>query len=305
MRILFAGTPQVSVTVLGALVNGGHEVVGVLTREDSPVGRKKTLQSSPVAEFAFAKGLPVIKKNKIRPEDLQEITSLNADIAIVVAYGSLLSKSVLEVIPQGWFNLHFSLLPKYRGAAPVQHAIKDGQTETGVSLFRLDQGMDTGDLVGQVTTKIEPDENAGVLLQRLAHLGVTLLNQELPRIFAGTATLTPQIGDASLAPKLSRKDAEIDFNKSAENITCLIRAMNPEPMAWAMVEEMPVRVLDARPVNLNIDLEPGSIVREDRAMVVICGGGTCLEITEIQSAGKKQMSGQEWIRGHQSVQRFD
>ena len=305
MRILFAGTPQVAVTVLGALVNGGHEVVGVLTREDSPVGRKKTLQSSPVAEFAFSKGLPVIKKNKIRAEDLQEITSLNADIAIVVAYGSLLSKSVLEVIPQGWFNLHFSLLPKYRGAAPVQHAIKDGQTETGVSLFRLDEGMDTGDLVGQVPTKIEPDENAGVLLQRLAHLGVTLLNQELPRIFAGTATLTPQIGDASFAPKLSRKDAEIDFNKSADEITCLIRAMNPEPMAWAMVEEMPVRVLDARPVNLNIDLEPGSIVRSDRAMVVICGGGTCLEITEIQPAGKKQMSGQEWIRGHQSVQRFD
>lgn len=305
MKILFAGTPSIAVTVLGALVNAGHEVVGVLTREDSAVGRKRLIAQSAVAEFAATKGIPVIKANQVTDQELTQIGSMKADLAIVVAYGAILKKEVLEALPLGWFNLHFSLLPKYRGAAPVQHALLNGEGETGVTLFKLDKGMDTGLILAQVPTKIELDENAGRLLQRLAHLGVTVLSEELPKIFAGTASLSSQTGQVSYAPKLNRVDAQLDFGKSANTVMNLIRAMNPEPMAWALVNDQPLRVLDARFSAHTGEAKPGFIEKSLGNPVVSCGDGGWIELIEVQPAGKKPMAGSDWIRGHADFEAFD
>lgn len=305
MKILFAGTPSIAVTVLGALVNAGHEVVGVLTREDSAVGRKRLIAQSAVAEFAATKGIPVIKANQVTDQELTQIGSMKADLAIVVAYGAILKKEVLEALPLGWFNLHFSLLPKYRGAAPVQHALLNGEAETGVTLFKLDKGMDTGLILAQVPTKIELDENAGRLLQRLAHLGVTVLSEELPKIFAGTASLSSQTGQVSYAPKLNRVDAQLDFGKSANTVMNLIRAMNPEPMAWALVNDQPLRVLDARFSAHTGEAKPGFIEKSLGNPVVCCGDGGWIELIEVQPAGKKPMAGSDWIRGHADFEAFD
>lgn len=305
MRILFAGTPAVAVTVLGGLINSGHEVVGVLTREDAPVGRKQIITESPVAEYANAKSIPVIKANKLGEESLLKIKELKPDLAIVVAYGTLLQASALEVLPKGWFNLHFSLLPRYRGAAPVQHALIHGEEETGVTLFKIDLGMDTGEIVSQIPTKVEADETSGFLLQRLAHLGITLLNEELPKIYADIHSLAAQQGLPSSAPKIARRDAKIDFGRSSSEIANLIRAMNPEPGAWGLIKGEPIRILEARISARAISIEPGTISQVQGAALVGCGDGTCLELTLVQPSGKKLMSGSDWIRGQQTLEAFD
>jgi methionyl-tRNA formyltransferase len=305
MRILFAGTPNIAVTVLGGLVNLGHDVVGVLTREDAFTGRKRTKTPSPVADFATSKGIPVLKANNIDAATLVEISDLQADLAIVVAYGSILKSDALNLLPTGWFNLHFSLLPEYRGAAPVQHALLNGESETGVTLFQIDQGLDTGKIVGQLSTRIEPDEDAGRLLQRLAHLGLTLLSEKLPLIYSGLHTLEPQVGQVSVAPKISRADAKLDFSKDAETVHNKVRAMNPEPMAWASLAGEAFRVIASRPCSGDSTLAPGSIIRTDRAPVVVCSNGTYLELLEVQPAGKKPMSGADWIRGQQKLEGFN
>lgn len=305
MKILFAGTPSIAVTVLGGLVNLGHDVVGVLTREDSITGRKRIKTASPVADFATLKGIPVIKSNMLDTSALAQIQDLKADLAIVVAYGSILRRDALDLLPQGWFNLHFSLLPKYRGAAPVQHALLNGESETGVSLFQIDEGLDTGKIVGQLATKIEPDEDAGRLLQRLAHLGLTLLSEKLPQIYSGMHTLEPQVGQESKAPKINRQDARLDFNKDAETLHNQVRAMNPEPMAWVTVAGDGLRIIASRPCAGESKLPPGSVVRTEQAPMVVCSNSTYLELLEVQPAGKRPMSGPEWIRGQQKLEAFD
>lgn len=305
MKILFAGTPNIAVTVLGGLMNLGHEIVGVLTREDAPSGRKRELTASPVAEYAQRHGLKVIKSNRLSAPDHVEISRLGADLAIVVAYGAILKTEALELLKEGWFNLHFSLLPEYRGAAPVQHAILQGKTETGVTLFKIDEGLDTGDIVGQVETKIEPDEDAGILLQRLAHLGITLLSEKLPMIYSGMHELITQSGDATFAPKLTRDKAKIDFAQDSATVHNLVRAMNPEPVAWTTADGESVRVIEVRPVAGNSALKPGSIIRTDAQPAVVCNRGELLELVRVQPAGKKVMSGADWIRGQQKLEHFD
>jgi methionyl-tRNA formyltransferase len=297
MRILFAGTPSTAATALEGLLASGHEVVAVLTREDAPVGRKRVLTPSPVAELAVAKGLPVIKANRLGSEILAEIKALKVDLAIVVAYGVILRADALSLIPNGWFNLHFSHLPRWRGAAPVQRALIAGDKETGVTLFKIDEGLDTGDILGIADTVIGPEETADELLNRLSSIGVSLLNQELPRLYSGSYTLSRQEGEVALAPKIQRSEARIDFSSNAKDIENLVRGMNSEPMAWCSFAGEPMRILRARQIQVSHGLAQGQVAEVEGHIIVGAGQQSSLELQEVHPASKTVMSAKSWMNG--------
>lgn len=298
MRVIFAGTPLNAAATLMALKKSGIDVVGVLTRTDAPVGRKKVLTQSPVAEAAQALGIPVIKANLVDEEALAAIAALNADLGVVVAYGALLKEVVLNALPMGWVNLHYSLLPALRGAAPVQHALLQDLPTTGVTVFQLDKGMDTGPILLQAPTAIEPNENAGRLLNRLTDIGISVLLEILPSIAAGIAK--PLIQDASkvsFAPKIDRADAQIDWSRSAREIQQLVLAMNPEPIAWSTQESDSIRVLDASGIlGQEFQGPPGLVRNIDGEILVNCGSGQ-LNLKIVQPAGKNEMTAADWFRG--------
>lgn len=286
-------------------MSSGHEIVAVLTREDAPIGRKRILTASPVAQVATEYGLPTIKTNAVTASIDSQLESYNADLGIVVAYGALFKARTLAATAQGWINLHYSLLPKWRGAAPVQHSIWSGLRDTGVTLFWLDQGMDTGPIANVVETQIEPGENAGDLLDRLTQLGISGLSELLPAIEAGIAgRIEQQEHGASVAHKLTREHAKIDWNDSAVRIEFQILAMNPEPMAWCEHSNSALRVLNAVALGQtdwsslsDLELIPGSLIVKNGKVLAACGGGTLLELKEIQPAGKQPMSAADWARG--------
>jgi len=308
MRIVFAGTPDVAADVLRGIVQSGHDVCLVLTREDAPVGRSKTLTPSPVAAVAEDLGLRTIKSN--RPDKLvvDEIGSTGAELGVIVAYGSILKAPMLDAVPNGWYNLHFSLLPKYRGAAPVQRAILAGETETGVTMFKLDQGTDTGEVLKKVPTAISPRENAKELLNRLGQLSINVLLEALPEIYSGTFTLTPQSGEESLAPKPTREEGKIDFNLDALTIQHKVLALNPEPMAWCLVGIENMRILDAlQSLSSNVvdqmtGNEPGALAYLDGKLYVKCGGDSVLELISVQPSSKREMLAKDWFNGNRSVE---
>lgn len=275
------------------------EIVGVLTREDAPVGRKRVMTPSPVALAATELGLTVIKANKLDGAALAAVHETGAAIGIVVAYGVLLKREALETLDRGWFNLHFSVLPKWRGAAPVQRAIMAGESTTGVTLFKLDEGMDTGPVVGFVEAEIQPEETAGELLNRCRLLGESLLAEALPALEAGIAKLTPQnSSEATLAPKLSRQDAQLRASSTVGEADCLVRGTNPEPIAWCALGDGQLRVLRARPMNAGLAApsELGTIsLREGRVSLALADG--LLELVEVQPAGKNAMKAVDWARG--------
>lgn len=297
MRILFAGTPSTAANVLNGLVSSGHEVVAVLTREDAPVGRKKILTPAAVADAANELRLPIIKANKVDSQVIAQISEYLVDLAVVVAYGVILRQDALDAVPNGWFNLHFSKLPRWRGAAPVQHSIRSGDKETGVTVFKIDEGLDTGAVLGLAETVIEPEETSGELLERLSVIGVSLLNQELPKIYAGNAKLAAQEGEITLAPKIQRADARIIFSASAKEVENLVRAMNPEPMAWCDFAGDPFRILRAREVQASYKLVPGEVTMEGERVLVGCGFDTTLELLEVQPASKTKMAASAWMHG--------
>ena len=301
MKVIFAGTPQNAASTLRALVNSGIDIVGVLTRNDAPVGRHKILEPSPVALEAQALGIKLIRANSVDENVLNEIADLNADLGLVVAYGSFLDSRALAALPKGWINLHYSLLPKYRGAAPVQQAILNGERETGVSVFQLEEAMDTGPIFIAVPTVIEPGENSLRLLERLTTLGVSALLEVLPAIAADIAQSTPQSDDAkSFAPKISRVDARIDWKVHARKIENLVNAMNPEPMAWTTINDAPIRILSAREAQASdAPIGTGRVLLQDGNVVVGCNGSSLL-LLQVQPAGKSAMSATDWIRGQQN-----
>ena len=295
MNILFAGTPPSAAIVLRNLIANKHHVVAVLTREDSQVGRKKILTPSAVALEAENLGLPVIKSNRVTEDTIFRILATGAELAVVVAYGTILSTRALSALPNGWFNLHYSLLPAFRGAAPVQHAIIEGLRETGITLFKIDEGMDTGPIVASLPVSIEPAESAGGLISRMSELGSTLLNQELPKIYNGLGTLTEQQGQATFAPKILRDQARVDFKKDARDVVNFIQGMNPEPMAWFTYADQPIRILRAVTAYVESD-HPGEVLSTERA-IIGCGSGSAIELLEVQPSGKTVMSGKDWLRG--------
>jgi methionyl-tRNA formyltransferase len=298
MRVIFAGTPLNAAATLIALKKSGIDIVAVLTRTDAPLGRKKVLTQSPVADAAQALGIPVVKANQVDEHALGQLESFKAELGVVVAYGAFLNETALQFLPKGWINLHYSLLPALRGAAPVQHALLQGFRETGVTAFQLDKGMDTGPILLQAATVIEPDENAGRLLSRLTQLGVTVLLELLPSIADGIAKPIPQNESAAnFAPKINRTHAQIDWNRSANSIQQQVLAMNPEPMAWTTIGDDSFRILDARTYHgENLPSSPGTVQLVDGKVLVACHNDS-LQLISVQPAGKNEMPAGDWFRG--------
>lgn len=306
MRIIFAGTTDNAVDVLRYLAEvAKHEIVAVLTREDALVGRKKLLTPSPVAQYAERKNLNVVRANRVSEGVNNQLAILGADLGVVVAYGALLKRPTLDLPKRGWINIHYSLLPKLRGAAPVQLALMNGDHSTGVTIFQLDEGMDTGPIHAQLETIIEPTETAGELLARLTSLAITMLDEVLAKISAGFDQAQQQVGDFTTAPKLSRSDAKIDFEKTALEIEGLVRGCNPEPMAWALFQGEPLRILRARvhqePAADLAEATPGAVQQIGTRIVVRAANQTNLELLEVQPASKRVMSAADWHRGTSGV----
>ncbi|WP_172120065.1 methionyl-tRNA formyltransferase [Actinomyces faecalis] len=299
MRVLFAGTPEVALPVLRWLMDSSdHEVVGVLTRADARQGRGRTLHPSPVAALAREAGLEVRTPTTLKDEETQEwVRSLDADVAVVVAYGRLVPAVLLDVPVHGWLNLHFSLLPSWRGAAPVQRAVIAGDTLTGASVFRLEEGLDTGPVYGRVTASIEDRDTAGELLSRLAEAGVPLVAEVLEQLEAGTARPVPQREDGvTLAPVLTPADGEIRWTETAAAIDRRVRGVTPAPGAHTTYEGTRLRLGPVTEVPEVTDL-PAGMLQVSKHEVLVGTGGCAVRLGQVAPAGKKWMAADAWARG--------
>jgi methionyl-tRNA formyltransferase len=301
MRVLFAGTPAVAVPSLDALINAGFDVVAVLTRPDAPIGRKRVLTPSPVAARAAGLGIAVIHATRVDDDVTAQIAAARPDVAAIVAYGGLIPPAALDVPPQGWINLHFSLLPAWRGAAPVQRAVIAGDDVTGAVTFLLEEGLDTGPVFGTLTERVRADDTAGALLERLSHSGAVLLAQTLSAVEAGQAAPQPQVGDVSLAPKLTIDDGRLDWKQPALAIGRRARGVTPEPGAWTTLDGQRVKVEPVRLRPDSSDLEPGAVILDGKS-VLVGTGSHAVELTRIQPSGKKMMAAADWARGMASLE---
>ena len=299
MRLLFAGTPEAALPSLRTLLDSHHEVVGVLTRADAPSGRGRRLRPSPVKALALDAGVPVLTPRTLRDAAVQEeLRALAPDAAPVVAYGNLVPAPALAIPTLGWVNLHFSLLPAWRGAAPAQRAVLAGQERTGMSVFRLDEGLDTGEVITTAETEIGPHETAGELLARMAEDGAALLLEALDALEAGTARLTAQDDAAAThAAKLTPAEARIDWTRPAAEVCALIRGMSPDPGAWTLLGGERFKVLGTvEPPADPPAAAPGELVATKRHLLV--GTGTTpLALGTVAPAGKRAMAGADWARG--------
>jgi methionyl-tRNA formyltransferase len=308
VRLVFAGTPAVAVPSLDALLASRHEVLAVLTRPDAPSGRGRSVAASPVAERAQAAGIDVLRPPTPRdPEFLERLRALAPDCCPVVAYGALVPPGALEIPRHGWVNLHFSLLPAWRGAAPVQHAVLHGDDVTGATTFLLEQGMDTGPVFGTLTEAVRPTDTSGDLLDRLATAGAELLVATLDGIETGDVTAVPQPADGvSMAPKLGTADAQVDWSTPAMRVDRLVRACTPAPGAWTVLRGDrlglgPVRLADQWP------LDPGQVRVEKARVLVGTGDGRAVELGDVRPPGKRAMPAAAWARGVRDLDgtRFD
>jgi methionyl-tRNA formyltransferase len=301
VRVLFAGTPAVAVPSLNVLVEAGFDVVAVLTRPDAPIGRKRVLTPSPVAARAAELGIHVIHAARIDAEAIGRISAVSPDVAAIVAYGGLVPPAALPIPRHGWINLHFSLLPSWRGAAPVQRAIMAGDDVTGAVTFQLEEGLDTGPVFGTLTETVGPEDTAGQLLERLSHSGAVLLAQTLSALDAGKAVALPQTGDISLAPKLTLEDGRLDWKHPALALGRQARGVTPEPGAWTVLDGQRIKL---EPVRLRPDisgLAPGSLSLQGKS-VLVGTGSHGVELTRIQPAGKKMLAAADWARGMASLE---
>jgi methionyl-tRNA formyltransferase len=296
MRLVFAGTPIAAVPSLEVLAAGPHEMVAVLTRPDAPVGRKRVLTPSPVAVRAEELGLPVDRPAVLDDAYAARLGALQPDLGVVVAYGALLREPILSLPPLGWINLHFSLLPRWRGAAPVQRALLAGDRETGASVFQLERGMDTGPVYGTLRRAIGPDETAGDLLEALASDGAALLAGVVDALAAGTAAGRPQLGEPTLAPKLTLLDGAIDWREPAERVLDRVRGATPEPGAFVVLGDGRLKVLEARRAASADRLEPGRLVLSS-GKVLLGAADQPIELVRVQAAGGRALEAVAWWRG--------
>ena len=298
MRVVFAGTPEVAVPALDAIAESRHELVGVVTRPDAPAGRGRKLVASPVAQRAEELGVPVLKPEHPKDPDFQEqLKELAPDCCPVVAYGALLPQSALDIPVHGWVNLHFSLLPAWRGAAPVQHAIWAGDEITGATTFRIVKELDAGPTFGVVTETVRPTDTAGDLLTRLADSGAGLLVATLDGIEDGSLEAREQPDDGvSFAPKILVEDAEIDWTEPAVAVDRRIRACTPGPGAWSTYAGERMKIAPVTVTEGRERLEPG--VLEVTKKAVFVGTATDpVQLGEVKAFGKKQMPAADWARG--------
>ena len=308
MKIVFCGTPSFAVPTLRAVLRAGHEVALVVTQPDRPSGRGLTMIAPPVKQTALEAGLPVVQPEKIKKNDefralLEQIAP---DVILVVAYGRIIPKWMLDLPRYGNLNLHASLLPKYRGAAPIQWAVANGEPEIGATTMRLDEGLDTGDILLQRTLTIAPDQTSEDVFPRLAEMGADLMVETLSGLAAGT--ITPQKQDntlATLAPILSRDDGRLEFSKPAMTIYNRWRGFQPWPGAWTMLNGKKFVVHRMMPLDAGSLVggpdEPGTLRVDEGRMFVRCGEGTWLELVEVQMEGKKRMLAADFLRGHRLI----
>lgn len=299
MRCVFAGTPEVAATALARLLESSHEVVAVITRPDARAGRGRSLQPSPVAVLAESAGIEVLKPTSLRDGDvLERLRSLDIDVAPIVAYGGLVPADALAIPAHGWVNLHFSLLPRWRGAAPVQHAIWRGDDVTGACTFRLEEGLDTGPVYGTVIEEISPDDTSGSLLVRLADVGSDLLVETLDLIDAGHVEPVVQVGEPSHAPKVTAEDARVVWQSPAIAIDRQVRACTPAPGAWTTIEgeRLGLGPVSMREESPDAVLAPGELLVGRREVLV----GTLTDpvrLGHVRPAGKREMPAADWARG--------
>ncbi len=303
MRLVFAGTPDTAVPVLDALLASRHEVAAVVTRPDAPAGRGRKVEASPVARRAAAAGLEVLTPARVRdPEFLGRLRAIEPDCCPVTAYGALLPQAALDIPAHGWVNLHFSILPAWRGAAPVQHAIAHGDDVTGASTFLIVRELDAGPVYGVVTEPVRADDTTGTLLGRLAHSGAELLVATLNGIEEGTLAAVPQPAEGvSFAPKINPDDARVNWKLPAHVVDRQIRAWTPDPGAWTELDGVRVKL---GPVFLDPqedlpDLAPGEL-RVGRRAVLAGTGSRPVRLGDVQAPGKRRMTAQDWARGLRS-----
>ncbi|WP_245177552.1 methionyl-tRNA formyltransferase [Geodermatophilus sp. DF01-2] len=302
LRLLFAGTPDVAVPSLELLLASDHELVAVLTRPDARSGRGRRVSRSPVAERADAAGVPVLQPRSPRePEFLERLAELAVDCVPVVAYGALVPRAALDLPRHGWVNLHFSLLPAWRGAAPVQHAVMAGDEVTGAATFRLEAGLDTGPVYGVVTEPVAPRDTAGDLLARLAVSGARLLLATLDGIASGTLQPQPQPTEGvSLAPRIEPADARVDWALPAYVVDRRIRGVTPAPGAWTTWRGDRLRLGPVEPLPSSLGLAPGELSVGPTGVLVGTGRGA-VRLGEVQPAGRRMLPAADWVRGARPV----
>lgn len=293
------GTPEFAVPTLQALLSHGEHVVAVVTQPDRPKGRGRKLTPPPVKELALPAGLPVLQPTKIKTEAfLKEIKSFSPDLIVVTAYGRILPGSLLHLPPLGTINVHGSLLPKYRGAAPIQWAIINGETETGITIMQMDEGMDTGDILLPGALPVEPDDTAGTLAVKMAALGGKLLVEALDLLKTGKLKPSKQDDSlATLAPPLSKEQGKIDWERSAAEISCLVRGLDPWPTAYTSLDGKFLRLFKPKVIEDQVDSLPGILCRADAEGLLIATGKDYLLVEEVQLEGSKRMAVDAFLRG--------
>ncbi|OWF86495.1 methionyl-tRNA formyltransferase [Yersinia kristensenii] len=292
LRIIFAGTPDFAARHLGALLSSQHQIVGVFTQPDRPAGRGNKLTPSPVKVLAEQHNIPVFQPKSLRPEENQHLVAdLNADIMVVVAYGLILPASVLVMPRLGCINVHGSLLPRWRGAAPIQRSLWAGDAKTGVTIMQMDVGLDTGDMLHKIECNIQPEDTSATLYDKLAQLGPQGLLVTLQQLAEGRAQ--PEVQDeaqVTYAEKLSKEEAKLDWSLSAVQLERCIRAFNPWPVSYFVVDEQPIKVWQAQVLATVDNVAPGTIIQADKHGIQIATADGVLNIMQLQPAGKKAMS---------------
>ncbi len=295
LRIIFAGTPDFAARHLDALLSSRHTVVAAFTQPDRPAGRGNRLTPSPVKELALRHQVPVFQPASLRPEENQRLVAeLKADVMVVVAYGLILPQAVLDMPPLGCINVHGSLLPRWRGAAPIQRSLWAGDAETGVTIMQMDAGLDTGDMLYKLSCPILAEDTSATLYDKLAELGPHGLLETLEQLASGTAVAQKQDdSQANYAQKLSKEEARLDWTLSAAQLERCIRAFNPWPVSYFTIDEQPVKVWAATVIDKKITEAPGTIIAADKSGIQIATAEGVLNMTQLQPAGKKAMSAQD------------
>ncbi len=309
MRILFMGTPDFAVPSLQALIDAGHDVCAAVTKPDTMKGRSGKLTPCPVKALAEQYGIPVLTpEKKLNDSFAEELAAYRPEVIVVIAYGKIIPDSILKLAPLGCINVHASLLPAYRGAAPIQWAVLNGEKEAGVTIMKVGEGLDTGDIYAREAVRLDAEETSDSLFDKLADLGASLLVKTLPEIAAGTIVPVPQPAESptEYARMIVKSDGLIDWSRPAEELDCFVRGMNSWPGAFSRMQGKTVKVWRAGATQEETGLPAGSLALPDKETLLVQTGRGCLQIKELQLEGKKRMSAADFLRGSQwkAGQRF-
>lgn len=300
MKVIFMGTPDFAVETLEAIIEAGHEVVLVVSQPDKAVGRSKALKYTPVKACALAHGIEVYQPQRVREEScIEYLRGYEADIIIVEAFGQIIPKAILDMPRYGCVNVHASLLPKYRGAAPIQWAVINGDEVTGVTTMRMDEGLDTGDMIMKEEVIVRADETGGSLFEHLSRVGARLCVKTMAAIEAGTAEYTPQdSAEATHTAKIHKELGSIDWTKDAKTIECLIRGLDPWPSAYTRLGDKTLKIWKAEVVDKDSNLAPGCIIKVEKDHIYVQTGSGILALSEVQLEGKKRMPVEAFLNGY-------